>query len=270
MSLRVVGHRSDRYHEIQTLLQSVSLGDLLDVTLLDTPVREVSFRGRSGDGSWETKLRDLADEALEALGWSERGIRAIIDKRIPVSAGLGGSSADAAGLLRALCLFSNRSDPLVALAPQYGSDVPGMLMGGRTLCVGRGEEVMPQACDKTLWFSLLVPPVSCDTRLMYEGLSHPHEREISSGELRTNDFERLAKDLHPEIRKAFEAMESIGGSEVSLTGSGSGVFCSSVSREKAAALLEQACRKTGFSGFVFRSMDQGYELISDEWGVAKR
>lgn len=146
--------RPDGRHELVSVMQSISLAD--ELTLEEAPTGEhdeVLCQGVSGE--------NLAARALtifrEATGWQGPPLRLTIDKRIPIAAGLGGGSADAAAALRLIHIASGMGDEalLLALAEQLGADVPAQVTPGRHLATGAGEslELLP---DPVAPFGILV------------------------------------------------------------------------------------------------------------------
>jgi len=158
LGLKLVGRRADGFHELRTIFQTIALADRLEIAI--GPGRGVGLEVvGDGDGVGPT-ADNLAVRAAElaAEAWSIRGRIAIkLEKRIPVGAGLGGGSSDAAAVLRALALAARRPSPMLPLAARLGSDVPPLLLGGTVLGLGRGEEVYPLA-DLGGWHCVLAMP----------------------------------------------------------------------------------------------------------------
>jgi 4-diphosphocytidyl-2-C-methyl-D-erythritol kinase len=153
--LRVGDRRPDGYHEIETLIQPITLADGVRVSERESGFTVVVTGERSsevpgGPGNLvERAARALADDVGE-----ERGADIVLVKRIPVAAGLGGGSADAAAVLRALDrLWGWGLGPggMIDIAISIGSDVPALLLGGPVLARGRGEAVEPLPIPKTWW-----------------------------------------------------------------------------------------------------------------------
>ena len=181
ISLDVSGKRPDGYHEMIMPMQTVSLCDTLTIRREGEGIRARSnLRYVPGDE------RNLAVRAakryLEAIGEEGQGLRIELDKRIPVGAGMGGGSADAAAALRALNrAYGDRlsREELTALAAEIGSDVAFCLVGGTMLATGRGENLQPIAP---------LPP------------------SISTPEL-FNKLDRAPIRIHPDTTGLIEAME---------------------------------------------------------------
>jgi 4-diphosphocytidyl-2-C-methyl-D-erythritol kinase len=144
--LDVVGRREDGFHNIRSVMQTVSLSDTLTVDAVESDKTEITL---SVGESFSLPLGEdnlIVRAARAYLSYAEITARVsvLLEKRIPVSAGLAGGSADAAATLRALNrMFDNRLSPsrLYSLALTLGSDVPFCLYGGTAFCEGRGEQI---------------------------------------------------------------------------------------------------------------------------------
>jgi 4-diphosphocytidyl-2-C-methyl-D-erythritol kinase len=154
--LRVLGRRDDGYHDVETLLLPISLADHVTVETADELT--LSLEGPAAEGVaadvTNLALRAARTLAAEAGGAQTRGARITIEKRIPVAAGLGGGSADAATtllLLDELWGTGMGRDGLARLAADVGSDVPALLFGEPAYARGRGEIVEPVLLQTTTW-----------------------------------------------------------------------------------------------------------------------
>ena len=151
--LRVLGARADGYHDLESLVLPISLADQVTVTEADRLHLDVQLDGPVEAGGMNLAL--VAALALaEACDGPARGAEIRIEKRIPVAAGLGGGSADAAATLLALnelwgCELD--LDVLLAIGAQIGSDVPAMLANEPVMIRGRGEQVVPVSAVTTWW-----------------------------------------------------------------------------------------------------------------------
>lgn len=143
LHLQVTGRRADGYHNISSLMQSVSLADRLSVRMTDSPEIRVETEGAEIAG--DNLVRKAAEAFLRVTGRTE-GAEIRLIKQIPLSAGLAGGSADAAGVLLALNrLFGNplERQALLRLGLTLGADVPFCMTGGTQLCEGLGEVLTP-------------------------------------------------------------------------------------------------------------------------------
>jgi len=236
--------REDGRHELVTVMQSISLAD--ELTLEWAPA------GASGDEVLCPGVdaeRNLAGAALaafrKATGWEEPPLRLRIDKRIPVAAGLGGGSADAAATLRLASRASGlgTEELLLALGARLGADVPAQIAPGRWLGTGAGERLR-ELPSPSRSFGVLVLPVAAElsTAAVYAeadrlGLGRaPRELEerrlaltaaLELGaavpvvkELLHNDLQAVAVSLCPEISGALEQARESGADAAFVSGSG--------------------------------------------------
>ncbi len=235
--LRVKGRRDDGYHEIESVLLPVSLHDLIAVE----PGDELSVSMLGGGVDLLGDAPNLALVAARALsseaGSNTLGAKISIDKRIPVAAGLGGGSADAAATLHALNKLWDlqMSDAeLEAIGAQVGSDVPALVAGGPRLVTGRGEAIHPVHAVLTHW--VLAPmPFAVSTPDAYswwdeDGVTGPDPGALIAA-LEAGDLELLGSALfddlwapvasrHPRIQAKADALNGAGALGVVMTGSG--------------------------------------------------
>jgi 4-diphosphocytidyl-2-C-methyl-D-erythritol kinase len=248
---------ADRLHPICSLFASLDLAD--DVL--------VSEGSQGGDAVLCAGVEgpNLAERALtvlrEALPGRLPALEVRIEKRIPVAAGLGGGSADAAAVLRAaneLAGFRLRPERLRALAASIGSDVPSQVEPGHALVSGLGEEVEPLSLPGMAL--VLVPgPEGLRTAEVYAELDRldGHRRSLDPGRLRRlatgpldelapaveNDLEPAALSLCPAIEPSLTALRGAGALAVTVAGSGPtafGVFGAAEEAERAAAEIPGA------------------------------
>ncbi|MEX2586892.1 MAG: 4-(cytidine 5'-diphospho)-2-C-methyl-D-erythritol kinase [Actinomycetota bacterium] len=169
--LSVRGRRPDGYHELETIMQSISLADELTVTAADRSRINIFWAP-----GLEGEIPDQPDivERTVVVSRFEGDNRPVIDleKKIPIGAGLGGASADAAAALLALQQLQDRSvaNPLDIdrLARQLGADVPFCLLGGTALATGIGDELEPMECAGPLWWAIGVSDVLLKTPEVYK------------------------------------------------------------------------------------------------------
>ncbi len=244
--------RDDGLHELCSLTEPLTLSDR--VVIGDARVDEVVCAGVDGP--------NLAARALEALrerGWSRPPLSIEIEKRIPIAAGLGGGSADAAAVLR---LARDEVNDLEGLAAELGADVPVQLDPGRALVRGAGERV--ERLERSEEYGVLLIPAKAGlaTADVYAaadrlGLGRDRSeldalgerlRDAAGGgvsplaylELLENDLQAAALSLHPEIGDAIDALESVGAARALITGSGPtafGLFGDLATADRAAASL---------------------------------
>jgi len=238
--LEVQGRRGDGYHDIVSVFQEIDLSDTLAARVLDEPLVVLSC----DDPAIPVDERNLAVKAVLALREKtgvRHGLELKLSKRIPVGAGLGGGSADAAAALRLasqLWGLNLSREELAAIGAGVGSDVPFFLWGGACLCEGRGEIVTPLAQGLGLEFLLLLPPWGISTAEAYSRLRREDfgARKIdrflsawSRGDRRElvaesfNRFEKIAEEI--ELRQKILHEKLSGKGCFRLSGSGSAVWC---------------------------------------------
>ena len=243
LDLRVLGKRDDGYHELRTIFQTISLADTLDIAF--TPARKTSVDLDDALGIPDNLVVRAAHRALDAMRATGR-VEMRLDKRIPMGAGLGGGSSDAAAVLLALPVLAGRSLPLStawAIAQELGSDITFFLLGGRAAGIGRGTELFPLPDDSLrrgpLHGLLVAPNVHVSTAEAYRGLaagltSGVHPNKIVNFQLQAwgqgcveapaNDFEPAVFAKHPRLAQIKKKLQQAGASPAMMTGSGSALF----------------------------------------------
>jgi 4-diphosphocytidyl-2-C-methyl-D-erythritol kinase len=245
--LRVLARESSGYHSIETIFLRLALADDLVVRVGDdVHGRTLDCAGDAipsgGLGTVENNLAYRAARAYaDATGWPSH-FAIELTKNIPVGAGLGGGSADAGAVLRALDALSPSplGHRLVELAPALGADVPFMTIDSpMALGWGRGERLMPLPALAPRPVLVLMPSFSVSTKDAYEWLAHDrgaYEARgvvLSPADLDTwegiaavavNEFEPVVSRRHPAITAYVEAMRAGGAAPAMMSGSGSAVF----------------------------------------------
>jgi 4-diphosphocytidyl-2-C-methyl-D-erythritol kinase len=246
LELRVLHKRPDGYHELRTVYQTISLADDLEISFRKARRSrvEVACDVDIAD-NLAGRAAELALEAMRVRG--EVGIR--LQKRIPMGAGLGGGSSDAAAVLLALPVLAGRPlrlEELLALAGRLGSDVPFFLLGGTALGVGRGEEVYPLPDAGRAKGLLVAPDVHVSTAEAYRALGRelttaPQGNIISSFQSCVwdqwagapasgktpggiNDFETVVFARHPRLRRLRQELARLGAERALMSGSGSALY----------------------------------------------
>ncbi len=245
--LRVAGRRSDGYHELESIFHGVGLGD--DIEIEPTSTGEVHVEMTLSDelrGEIPPSAENLASRAAEqlvALGAVNKGLSIRIHKRIPLAAGLGGGSGNAAGIIIALNeLWRMDLDEAAVLkaAATVGSDVPYCLSGGTALAMKRGEQLTPLPVPTEMFFVLGISFEPLFTKEVYdrfdtvgsekEAGSAPMTFALGSGDLDEiasllhNDLEPAAFSLRPGLESKKEALLRTGAVGASMTGSGPTMF----------------------------------------------
>jgi 4-diphosphocytidyl-2-C-methyl-D-erythritol kinase len=243
LTLRVGPRRADGFHDVRTLIQSIAFSDQIAFTARSGPF-SLNVRGPGVPSDRDNLVWRAAD-----LLWRESGrageprdAHVHLEKAIPMAAGLGGGSADAAAALVGLNLVWNLRRPrpdLVRLAASLGSDVPFFLHGGTALCAGRGDEVYPVDDIARLGVIVVKPSIGVATADAYRWLDEdrgaapdgiavpPMTLEVGwpSGPIElTNDLQRPVAKRHPVVQEIVDACQRAGARAAAMTGSGSAVF----------------------------------------------
>ena len=240
LSLDVLGVR-DGYHLIDSVVTTIDICDIIAVKKRKDELVSITMRGMgSEDIPYE---RNNAVKAAEAFisAYSTKGADITVWKNIPMGAGLGGSSADAAGVLNALGALYGVDDAvgIKAIADSLGSDTGYMLTGGYARISGRGEIVRPLDCDLKLDLALIIPSSGVSTGACYAlsdsmgqkvQTSDEVERALSEGDREklgkalSNGLYAPAKTLNADVGRAYGELESFAPLGVCMTGSGSAVY----------------------------------------------
>jgi 4-diphosphocytidyl-2-C-methyl-D-erythritol kinase len=275
LHLAVHGRRTDGYHALTTVFQSIALHDTLTVEPHDGP-----FTLACDHPDLPTDASNLVSRAAALLaaeiGCGEpRGVRVILQKRVPTQAGLGGGSADAVATLRLLAAVWGvpvDAAALVRLGARLGSDVPFFAVGGTALGTGRGDEIAPLPDLPVHALAILRPPFGVATAAAYGWLAErsPGSRPAAPvpaavwprvpadwadclGRCR-NDFEPVVAARHPEILEAVRALDQAGAVHACLSGSGSavvGLFRTAGEAERAGRLADA---RPGWQAWTTRTL----------------
>ncbi|MFC1909006.1 4-(cytidine 5'-diphospho)-2-C-methyl-D-erythritol kinase [Chloroflexota bacterium] len=266
LTLEVLRQRADGFHEIRSVIQAINLCD----TLTFQSSRKVTVKSTAPDWVPEASLVSRAVSLLqEATGYS-KGALIEIDKRIPLVAGLGGDSSDAAATLLGLNRLWGLDLPqekLLEMAMQLGSDVAFFLYGGTALAEGRGETVTPLPPLPQIWVLLVIPeipPLPGKTGQLYASLNASHytdgqitqrlvEALQAGGEVKPsflfNTFENVAYDRFPELKAYRDHLTKLGISDIHLAGSGPTLFTMLKDKSKAEDLYTR-CRQQGMEVYL--------------------
>jgi 4-diphosphocytidyl-2-C-methyl-D-erythritol kinase len=255
LRLRVGPRRADGFHDLQTVYQSIAISDAMRFVPTRGPLQ---LRLKSVDPSVPADRNNLIWRAAERL-WMAAGKRGdpqgaaiTLSKRIPVAAGLGGGSADAAAALVGLNRLWKTRLPmreLLSVAAQLGSDVPFFLVAGTALGLGRGEEVYPLPDMKMTNIVIVKPRASVSTADAYRWFDEEHSATPaiagSADEIDTgwgtgplalyNDLQAPVTKRTPEVAEAIEWLRREGMTPL-MSGSGSAVFaaCDAADRSRLA------------------------------------
>jgi 4-diphosphocytidyl-2-C-methyl-D-erythritol kinase len=236
--LHIVGRRADGYHDLETLMAPISLADELEIDLVPGGGIELSCSDASLADAKENLVTQAARLFFEEYK-IETGVRIHLEKRIPVGAGLGGGSSDAAATLLALRELTGIDCPdekLAELAARLGSDIPFFIYGMPAVCRGRGELVEPIALKNGYQGLLVHPGFGVSTPWAYKTYAqNPQQGERGrdlDGFILRNDLEPPAFSKYPWLpmvkswfREQPEVLDAL------MSGSGSSVFALTLSSE---------------------------------------
>ena len=252
LTLEVLRRREDGYHEMASIIQTIDLHDTLTLEPDDRITLECSVPELVSSDNLVLKAAHL----LKDTAGYGKGARISLVKGIPVSAGLGGGSSDAAAALKGLnCLWGLglSLDELMLVAAQLGSDVPFFLHGGTAMVQGRGEHVRPLAPADLEWLVVLAPEIELPdkTSFVYSRLSPSSysaghltrklEARIRGGgdvppQFLFNAFDDLARDTFPGLDSYWDTFFALGAREIHVAGSGPALFAPVSRKEQGIAL----------------------------------
>lgn len=269
-TLEVFGRRTDGYHALRSVVMPISLSDTLDI--------EVSDDGEiTSDAGYDDDLCVKAARVLRNVRMFESssvrmlGARISVKKRIPAGGGLGGGSADAAAVLRALNELWGiglSREALAEIGAQVGSDVPSLVFNAPVVMEGRGEKISPlSTSSSSLHLVLVNPGVHSSTKEVYavcegrpldgENLTARMVEALQAGDLSRiaaalmNDLQPPAVKQHSEIADALVFLKTAGVIGAMMSGSGSSVF-GLVPDESAAVRISRELNAKGLQAWAVR------------------
>ena len=255
LTLDVLDKRPDGYHDLKSVMQTISLRDDIEIDV-GTGKPWSLLCSVEGIPTDETNLAWKAARLyFDTIGKDPDGLEIRILKRIPVQAGLGGGSADAAAVLRALNRHYDSPLSLPALAElgaQVGSDVPFCVLCGTAMVEGKGDRIRRLPNMPDCIFVICKPEFSVSTPELYAKIdekviaNRPNHQAMEAGLLAgdllqvvnnvCNVFDPIVTDEHLELNYIKSIMNSYDGVGMQMTGSGSAVFCM-VQQFEAAAVI---------------------------------
>jgi 4-diphosphocytidyl-2-C-methyl-D-erythritol kinase len=236
LCLRVLRRRHDGYHELATLMQPLSLAD--ELTLNDQALG-LEFSCDDPALVADNLVTKAARAYFKALGREPR-VRLHLKKRVPVAAGLGGGSSDAAAALLGLNALHGGALPparLAELAAGLGADVAFFLAGCTSLCLGKGERVRPWPDFPLLDFVLVNPGFAVSTAWVFgqfdlawtkararHRINRSPSRSLPAREMLVNDLEQVTLGAHPVLARIKDELLELGARGALMSGSGPTVF----------------------------------------------
>ncbi|MFC1538832.1 4-(cytidine 5'-diphospho)-2-C-methyl-D-erythritol kinase [Candidatus Latescibacterota bacterium] len=269
LGLKILARRDDGYHDLLSIFQTVSLYDELHISLSNNP----GFVCEHPDVPSDSDNLVMKAENLLKKTYNIPSAHYILKKRIPLGAGLGGGSADAAAALRGLNNIHSlklSNDVLSYYAAQLGSDVPFMLNGGTSVVSGRGEHIAIVSWPFNFIYVVVYPKIVVSTSWAYKSLKTIGENvreykkitdDLCSGRLDEsefilfliNDFEESVFKEYPLLKKIKSDIIASGAKTSFLTGSGSsivGIF----DKEDAAGNCADIFKDTDYTVFIAKAV----------------
>jgi 4-diphosphocytidyl-2-C-methyl-D-erythritol kinase len=231
LRLKIVERRSDGFHNIDSIMQSVSLHDEIEVKAIPKGIIVNCSAPNIKDNIASKAAKLLLDRSKIASG-----VEITIKKNIPIAAGLAGGSADAAATLIGIDhMFglNTHKNKLSDLGAIVGSDVPFCIVGGTAKCTGRGEKVERVGEQGNDAFILVVPKIEVSTKLIYENFAKHGKHQGN------NELETVSMELFPELKEIKERLISVTGKQWRQSGSGPSLFMEMVNIADAESFVEK-------------------------------
>lgn len=270
LTLEVVGRRDDGYHDIVSVMQAIDLYDTVTLEPADNIALECTMSELESDDN----LALQAARMLAEVSGHVAGARIVLKKEIPVAAGLGGGSSDAAAVLKglnALWELGLSLDDLSTIGARLGSDVSFFLHGGTCLTQGRGEIVRPLPLADLGWMVLIAPQIQVEnkTEVAYTAIT---ESVFTKGALTRklaariqigadiphqflfNAFDAIALDTYTGLNRYWNTLSGLGAREIHLAGSGPSLYAPIAHKEVGTAIHLLLTRTHGWDSFLVSPM----------------
>lgn len=275
--LDVISRYADGYHEIESVMQSVSLFDLVEIS----PAEDITVSCSKEELCGQDNLAYKAARLLHDTQGLESGAAISIIKRIPVAAGLAGGSADAAATLAGLNVLWGLHLPLEKLqeiGAKIGADIPFCLAGGTMLAQGKGEILTKLSPVPQMTFVLVTPPLHVSTAEIYRAVDEEkpaplHSIEEFQGAIASGDINKIAASFsnlletvaikrYPAISRVKQLLLDAGSIAVLMSGSGPSVFAVCANEAQAqeiAGIIRR--REPSFFTDVVKPVSSGIEVL---------
>ena len=251
--LRITGRRADGYHNLQTLFQLLDYGDQLKITACKNP--NIVLTSSLENIPAEENLIVRAARALQEATNCSWGCEIQLDKKLPMGAGLGGGSSNAATTLVGLNLLWQcglTQEQLAVIGRQLGADIPVFIAGNSAFAEGIGDQLTPVELPKN-WYLVVTPHIKVATEEIF---SHPQLTRNSppikiralSGEQYRNDCQSVVEKRYPAVKQALDWMADYNNPL--MTGTGASVFCCFATQTEAQQALDLVPKQ--WSAFIAR------------------
>ena len=271
LTLEVIGKRDDGFHDIVSIMQTIDLHDDVTLKLAD----EITLTCDDPDLTSQDNLAFVAARKLQEVSGVDLGVDITLQKHIPVAAGLGGGSSDAASVLHGLndlWKLELELESLEEIATEIGSDVPYFLSGGTALVQGRGEHVVPLDHANIQWMVVVSPESDLPnkTALLYDQIGKSdHTRGVLThklaGRIRGggdapaqfffNVFEPYAENVFAEYAAIRETFRNLGAMGILMSGAGPSMFALAPNREVGVAWQLMLQMQHGLRAFLVHRWD---------------
>ena len=272
LALNVTSLEENGYHNLDMVNQSISIFDDIELTPREDKLCKVYCDRDIGIINTALTSASQFVKRFDCCGYD-----VTVKKGIPMMGGLGGSSADAAGILTALAkLHDADMAEVYEIADVVGSDVKYMMTGGLARVTGRGNCVQPIHSDAVLYFVLVLPPFGMSTQRVYHGFDEQHDFTVADNSKIINavlseDTEAIRQNIHNglqstafrvdgRLKEIFDAVSAI--CPVQMTGSGSCLFAVADSKADSHFIAERL-KKEGFNAIAVESKNFGVEYIEE-------
>jgi len=239
VGLKILDLLPDGYHSVSTIMQEIDFYDLITIEPIEQLEIKITCTGPVSVPEDYSNLCIKAAQLIFSNYNCKHGIHIFLNKNIPVGAGLGGGSSNAATILCSLNKLFNlkiNTFDLHKLAFELGCDIPFFINGGIQLSEGKGEKLSPLLINLNKYYMVLVlPEFSISTKWAYSFFKNDLCKRFDSNKFRSfqqsvdwalfeNDFEKVINSTYPEVGQIRETLESKEALFVSLSGSGSAMF----------------------------------------------
>ena len=255
--LHILNRREDGYHNLQTLFQLLNYGDQLSFTANKDP--EINIISHLDEVKPEDNLVYRAAKALQEATGCQWGCDIELDKKIPMGAGLGGGSSNAATTLVGLNYLWQcglTADKLANIGCKLGADVPVFIHGMTAFAEGIGEHLTPVERQQN-WYLIITPKINISTKEIFSHSELTRNaqaikiRALSEVQYR-NDCQSVVETLYPQVTQAIDWLKPFG--KPLMTGTGASVFCPFDSEEEANQVLKQV--PNSWNSFVAQGINQ--------------
>ena len=297
LHLEVLGMRTDGFHELAMVMQSINLSDKLKMTRNSDNIISLKSNNKDISNGEDNLIIKAANLLRNKVGNSQLGVDIELQKNIPIGAGLAGGSTDAAATLvglNNLWRLNLKTEELENLSKEIGSDIPFCISGGRQICFGRGEVLEKLQLDTFQLGLILVkdPSIQVSTPVAYEAykekfgesyLKDDRDYEFKRNTLRSidwsdqslldnrkeiqNDLQKSVRPMTPEVEKSLNILSRLPNSRlVSMSGSGPSCFALFQSYEQANKVFKEHVNefeRAGLSAWACSMMSNGVQLTNE-------